>query len=98
MSGPIPFTKEQLKSMCDAYKSGSTIYAISMEYGISSTAVRDRLVAAKVKIRPRGSRKGKRDPKAAEAIRALRKAGLTVDEVCHKLGICERTYYRRIKA
>lgn len=98
MNGPIPFTKEQLNSMCDSYRAGSTIYAISMEYGISSTAVRDRLVAAKVKIRPRGSRKGKRDPKAAEAIHALRQAGLTIDEVCHKLGICERTYYRRIKA
>lgn len=98
MNGPIPFTDEQLKAMCESYKSGSTIYAISAEYGISSTAVRDRLVAAKVKIRPRGSRKGKRDPKAAEAIHALRRAGLTIDEVCHKLGICERTYYRRIKA
>jgi hypothetical protein len=97
MNGPIPFTKEQLEAMRDSYIAGSTIYALSVEYGISSTAVRDRLIAEKVRIRPRGSRKGKRDPRAADAIRALRKAGLKVEEICHEFGICERTYYRRLR-
>lgn len=92
----IPFSEEQLQRMCASYEAGATIYSLSVEYGISATAVQYRLKVNGVKIRPKGPPRINLRRLAAQ-IAALRQEGMTIAQVCGRLGISPTTYYRVTK-
>jgi hypothetical protein len=47
-------TDDELKDIIELYRTGWAITPIAKHYRVSSTAIRDRLLAAGVKLRPRG--------------------------------------------
>lgn len=93
----IPFSDEQIQNLCASYEAGASIYALSVEYGISDTAVRYRLKVNGVKIRPKGPRRINPRRLAAQ-IGVLKQEGMTIAQVCGRLGISPTTYYRVTKS
>ncbi|WP_133903149.1 helix-turn-helix domain-containing protein [Actinophytocola oryzae] len=47
-------TEDELEQVISHYRDGRSITTIAKQYGVSNNAVRDRLIAAGVKMRPRG--------------------------------------------
>lgn len=96
MKGVIPFTDEQIANMCSSYEAGASIEALSEEYGISSTAIQYRLRRNGVKIRSRGAPRLKRNELLLAQISEMRNAGMTIAQICGRLGMSPPTYYNRI--
>lgn len=94
----IPFTDEQIASMCSSYNAGASIEALSEEYGISLTAIKFRLRKNGVQIRSRGAPRLKRNEPLLAQIGELRASGMTIAMVCGALGMSPTTYYRRMHA
>lgn len=82
-------TPEQL---AEAYRAGASIESLSFEHGMSFWAVRTRLRAAGVTMRPRGPVPTKPDRRA----HALRAAGRKIWQIALALGVSERTVFRRL--
>lgn len=97
MKSEIPFTPDQLKAMFASYASGASLEAVGFEFGISKSAVLRRMQNAGIPRRRKGSPLRKKDLTKAAVIRELLAEGVSRDEICHRLGIHLRTYYRRLK-
>lgn len=98
MNGPIEFTRDQLLKMCRSYRAGASLEALSMEYGISKTAVSRRLKSHGVKIRPRGAPLGGRSNAAKDVILKLLEKGNTLHQIAERLSVTVRTVYRRLES
>lgn len=96
MKGVIPFTDEQIANMCSDYEAGASIESLSEEYGISRTAIQYRLRRNGVKIRSRGAPRLKRNDLLIAQIGEMRSAGMTIAQICGRLGMSPQTYYSRI--
>lgn len=94
----IWFSDEQIQRLCASYKAGATIDALGAEYGISAEAVRYRLRANGVKIRPKGPARLTRNEMLLGQINALKAMGWTIAQICGKLGMSPTTFYRRLSA
>ena len=98
MNGPIPFSDDQLRDMCKSYILGASLDAVSLEFGISKSAVSRRLKAAKVKMRPRGAPAGGYRCATKQRVMALLSEGKRPKEIAKILSVHVRTVYRRINA
>lgn len=98
MNGPIEFTREQLLNMCRSYRAGASLEALSMEYGISKTAVSRRLKAHGVKLRPRGAPLGGGSSSAKEAILKLLEKGKTIQQIADFMSVNVSTVSRRLES
>lgn len=98
MNGPIEFTREQLLHMCRSYRAGASLDALSLEFGISKTAVSRRLRANNVKLRPQGCPPGGRSQAAKEIVLQMFAKGKTIHEIAAALNVTIQTIYRRLQA
>lgn len=94
----IPFTDAQLQYMFACYAKGASLEAIGLEFGVSKMVVLRRMKDAGIPRRRRGSPLRKKDLSKAEEIRKLLAQGIKKAEICERLSICVRTYYRRLQA
>lgn len=94
----IPFTDEQISTMCASYEAGASIDSLCGEYGVSPSVIQYRLRANGIEIRRRGAPKLKRNELLLSQISDMRKSGMTIAQVCGRLGISPQTYYARINA
>ncbi len=93
---PRPPAREKVSDadLKAAYGSGVGSYRIAARFGISPAAVRARLRAAGVRLRP--PRSGQRGPTVAE-VSKMRGAGLTVRELARHFGVSHVTILDRLK-
>lgn len=66
MNGPIPFTDEQIQTLCSAYQDGASVSKLSDQFGVSITAIQSRLRANGVQLRRRGAPCKQRDRSTAK--------------------------------
>ena len=93
----IPFTPEQLKSLCSEYRKGASLESLSTKYGISVVAIRSRLASRGVDIRSRGAPAGARSAAKKREVLDLLMLGKTMREIAAALSITLRTAYRRLE-
>lgn len=95
MNGPIPFTEKQLQNMIEMYRSGKSLIQVGERFGLSSYAVRARLLQLGEPTRNRG-RVPLKPTRLSERCKRLRALGKTVSYISKLTGLSQSAVYRHI--
>lgn len=95
MNGPIPFTEKQLQNMAEMYRSGKSLIEVGERFGLSTHAVRARLLQLGEPTRSRG-RVPLKPTKLSERCKRLRSRGKTIAEISELTGLHPSSIYRHL--